>query len=109
MNVLDAAPGGDPLFSAPVGEAVMGRYGPGIRPGVETIDRRVCPPGFVLGKDEVCYERLSRKRRKWDPGMKPLLTGGDRAAIRKAAAAGRKLKRSKKQLKKASRALEKAC
>lgn len=109
VNIMDAAPGGDPLFSAPTGEAVKGMYGAGFRPSQETITRRKCPRGTVLGDDGVCYKGLARTRRMWDPGMKPLLTGGDRAAIRKAAAAARKLKRSKKQIKQAAKALERVC
>lgn len=103
----DVFPGGDP-FMVPAGATpVRGLYGAGFTPTVESRQVRSCPPGFVLGKDNVCYDRLPRSRRKWDPGMKPLLTGGDRAAIRKAAAAGRKLHRSKKMLKQAERALAK--
>lgn len=109
VNVTDAAPGGDPLFTAPTGEAVHGRYGAGVVPAQQSRTVRMCPSGWVLGDDGVCYERLARSRRMWDPGMKPLLTGGDRAAIRKAARAASKLKRAKKQLRKSSRALEKAC
>lgn len=102
-----ALPGGDPLFSPAGFQPVRGLNGAGFAPMQETRQVRVCPPDHVLGKDNVCYDSLPRTRRKWDPGMKPLMTGGDRAAIRKAARAARKLKRSKKQLKKASRALDK--
>lgn len=109
VDLTALPPGGDPAFTAPVGEAVKGRYGAGLRPGQRTVDRLVCPGGWVLGDDDVCYERLARSRRKWDPGMKPLLTGGDRAAIRKAASAANKLKRARKGIKKASRALDKVC
>lgn len=90
-------------------EPVRGLYGVGVVPKVEERATRICPPEYVVGKDGICYDGLPKSKRKWDPGMKPLMTGGDRAAIRKAAAAGRKLDRSKKQLKKAARALEKAC
>lgn len=109
VNITDAAPGGDPLFSAPTGEAVKGMYGAGFRPMQETITRRKCPRGTVLGDDGVCYKGLSRSRRMWDPGMKPLLTGGDRAAIRRAERAAKKLKRAKKSIKASARALERVC
>lgn len=107
VDITAALPGGEPLVSAAGGTPVRGLYGAGFAPVMETRDHRTCPPGFVLGKDNVCYDHLPRSKRKWDPGMKPLLTGGDRAAIRKAATAARKLKRAKKQLKKSARALEK--
>lgn len=105
----DVFPGGDPFISAPSGQAVHGRFGVGVRPMERQRRQLKCPAGMVLGKDNVCYESLGRRQRKWDPGMKPLLTGGDRAAIRKAAAAARKLKRSRKMIRKASRALDKVC
>lgn len=103
----DIFPGGAPFVSAADWQPVRGLHGAGFAPMMETRQVRQCPKGFVLGDDNVCYDHLPRSRRKWDPGMKPLLTGGDRAAIRKAATAARKLKRAKKQLKKSARALEK--
>lgn len=103
----DIFPGGDPGMVEAGGTPVRGLYGAGFSPTTESRQVRRCPPGFVLGKDNVCYDHLPRSKRKWDPGMKPLMTGGDRAAIRKAATAARKLKRAKKQLKKSARALEK--
>lgn len=120
VNLGDLGPGGPPAVTGTVtegdfldeyGPAVKGIYGAGITPRVESQTVRRCPPGFALGKDGVCYEGLGRNspRRMWPMGMKPLLTPGDRAAIRKAKAAASKLSRSKKSLKKASRALEKAC
>lgn len=113
-------PGGDPAVMGPVrgtngfqgfGPAVKGIYGVGIQPRQEAQTVNRCPPGFALGKDGVCYEGLARNspRRKWPMGMKPLLTAGDRAAIRKAKSAAKKLAGSKKSLKKAARALEKVC
>jgi hypothetical protein len=96
---------GAPAFGAPV----LGLYGAGVLPEVEEVMTRRCPAGWKLGKDNVCYESLSRTQRKWDPGMKPLLSGGERAAIARAARAGRKLVTARKGLKKASAALGKAC
>jgi hypothetical protein len=92
-----------------MGGLVTGYYGIGVIPRVEARTVRECPPGFKLGKDGVCYEHLSRTQRMWDPGVKPLLTGGDRAAIARAARAAGALERSKKSLKKASKALGKVC
>lgn len=60
---------------------VNGRYGAGVTPlPVEGV-RLHCPSGYKLGKDNVCYECLKRKERKWDPGTRPLFTGGDVNAI----------------------------
>jgi hypothetical protein len=121
VDLTALPPGGDPAVTGQVGPGVsleapqgMGRlvtgyYGIGVIPSVEARTVRECPPGFKLGKDGVCYEHLSRTQRMWDPGVKPLLTGGDRAAIARAARAAGALERSKKSLKKASKALAKVC
>jgi hypothetical protein len=121
VDLTALPPGGDPAITGQVGPGVsldapqgMGRlvtgyYGIGVIPSVEARTVRECPPGFKLGKDGVCYEHLSRTQRMWDPGVKPLLTGGDRAAIARAARAAGALERSKKSLKKASKALAKVC
>lgn len=115
-------PGGDPAvvgagsmppasggYADGYGDAVRGYYGVALQPRVEARAVRKCPPGMVLGKDNLCYESLRKSARKWDPGMKPLMTGGDRKAIRRAASVAGKLKREQKRLKKAGRALEKVC
>jgi hypothetical protein len=121
VDLTALPPGGDPAVTGQVGTGVMlqqpqgmgglvtGYYGVGVIPRVETRAVRECPSGFKLGKDGVCYEHLSRSQRMWDPGVKPLMTGGDRAAIARAARAAGALERSKKSLKKASRALGKVC
>lgn len=119
IDLTALPPGGDPALTGQMGgmaapdgfgAAVKGFFGVGILPRVEVQRVRRCPPGTALGKDGVCYEGLGRnsKKRAWPMGMKPLLTAGDRAAIRKASRAAAALNRSKKTLKKASRALEKA-
>ena len=71
------------------GAAVMGAFGmPALEPAVRESVTLRCPPGMVLGKDELCYPRSVLRRdsrfRKWRPGVRPILTGGQRAAIRKA-------------------------
>lgn len=120
INLDALPPGGNPAVTGPYsssgyadgyGEAVKGMYGVGLVPRVKVTATRKCPRGMALGDDGVCYDkrRLRKSDRMWDPGTKPLLTGGDRRAIAKAAAAGRKLDRAKKSLKRAGRALEKAC
>ena len=104
-----ALPGGDPFVSPASGEAVYGRYGLAMTPRMETRTVSKCLPGMVLGKDGLCYESLAKGKRKWDPGTKPLLTGGEMNAINRAARAAKRLDRTKKKIKKAGRALEKAC
>ena len=61
-----------------------GRYGAGLTPIAVQSSRRVCPPGHVLGDDGLCYDRLAKSRRAWNPGTKPLLTGGDMNALQRA-------------------------
>lgn len=124
VDVADILPGGQPAVtgqttstgaSGAISTArgtfavTNGVYGAGFIPRVEVVPRRVCPEGTVLGKDGVCYEGLGRNspRRAHRLGVKPLMTAGDRAAIRKAKSAATKLERAKKSLKKTARALEK--
>lgn len=112
VNLGDLGPGGAPAVTPQVGgdwNPVAGLYGVGVTPMVEERIHRSCPPGYVLGKDGVCYDGLAKSKRKWNPGRKPLLTGGEMAAIAKAKRAAGRLKRAKKGLKKSARALEKAC
>lgn len=84
----------------PVGDAVMGRYGAGLQPGVMTIDRAVCPRGTQLGDDGLCYNKsqISNKQRMWPRGRRPLLTGGEMRAIGIASRAGGKMDRTTKRL-----------
>ena len=83
-----------------VGEAVMGRYGAGLRPGSMLIDRAICLKGMQLGNDGICYNKsqISNKQRQWPAGRKPLLSGGDMRAISIAARAGRRLEGATKRL-----------
>ena len=53
--------------------------------------KRACPAGFVLGKDGVCYERLGRTQRAHNPGARPLLTGGDMNALKRAKSLQKKI------------------
>jgi len=86
--------------AVPVGEAVMGRYGAGLRPGSMVIDRAVCLKGMQLGNDGICYNKsqISNQQRQWPAGRKPLLSGGDMRAISIAARAGRRLEGATKRL-----------
>lgn len=89
-----------PNGGAPVGDAVMGRYGAALQPGIMTIDRSVCLKGMQLGNDGLCYNKaqISNKERMWPRGRRPLLSGGEMRAIGIAAGAGRRLERTTKRL-----------
>jgi len=82
------------------GEAVMGRFGAAITPMVDQLIRLDCPRGMVLGEDDLCYNRrdLRKDERKWPPGRRPLLTGGDLNAISKAHRAATRFKTQQKRL-----------
>jgi len=82
------------------GQPVMGRFGAALIPESETRLHRACLPGMVLGNDDLCYNRrdIKNSERKYPKGRAPLLTGGERNAITKAAAAARKITRTQKQL-----------
>jgi len=91
----------------PFGEAVMGRFGAGMKPAVFSQQRRACPRGSVLGAPEadgssLCYNKrdISNKERAWPRGRRPLLTGGEMRAISIASGAARKLQAKNKQLQK---------
>jgi len=75
-HFLGTQTGPDPTME-PVGEAVMGRFGPAMVPGHRPIDRDVCPRGMVLGLDRLCYNsrgdnKISNKNRLWPKGRAPL-------------------------------------
>lgn len=79
------------------GEAVMGGFGvPALVPAqVGSITRRDgsvgpilrCPPGSVLAVDNLCYNKGVKGLaafRKWKPGTRPFLTGGEVRILRRA-------------------------
>lgn len=71
------------------GRAVAGAFGmPAIEPVIFLREHRECPKAMVLGEDDLCYPRAVLRRdsrfRKWKPGARPILTGGQRRAISKA-------------------------
>jgi hypothetical protein len=96
--VFDAGTGA----AAPVGDAVMGRYGAALVPGSRIVDRAMCLRGMQLADDGLCYNKsqITNKQRMWPAGRKPLLTGGEMRAITVAATAGRRLERASKRLQK---------
>jgi len=85
-----------------VGAATMGRFGAGLQPTARQRTQLECLPGMVLGDDDLCYNRkdLRNSDRKYPKPRAPLLTGGERNCITKAAAAARKIQRTTKQLEK---------
>lgn len=97
-----AAPGGDPLFSAASGAAIMGRYGAGLTPLGESRVVLDCLPGMVLGTDDICYNKrdLRNNERKWPKGRRPLGTPGEMAALSKAASFGRRMEATVKRMQK---------
>lgn len=103
---IDLVPGSGGGGRGPIGrdqgEVVMGRYGAGMVPVLEERDTRTCLPGMVLGNDGICYNRrdIKNAEREWPKGRRPLLTGGDRNAITKAARAARAIQRTTKSLQK---------
>ncbi len=80
----------------------MGRYGAALVPGGRTIVRSECIRGMIVGDDGLCYNKsqIKNSERMWPKGRRPLLTGGDMAAISKAARAAGRLERTTKRLQK---------
>jgi len=98
-------PGGStgvlPQGSGGYGEAVVGAFGvPALVPAqVGQINGGPilrCPTGAVLGKDNLCYMKgsIPSKYRKWRPGPRPLLTGGEMKMLRKINTLENKVKRA---------------
>jgi len=104
VDPLAVVPGGarfttpieDVGMDAGVGGAVMGRFGAALQPGSRIIDRAVCLPGMILGRDDLCYNKgqIKNSERMWPRGRRPLLTGGDMRAISIAARAASRLTRT---------------
>ena len=82
---------------AEFGAAVMGSFGmPALEPAqVGSITRKDgsvgpilrCPPGSVLAIDNLCYNKGVKglaSFRKWPPGTRPFLTGGEVRILRRA-------------------------
>ena len=91
---------GQPFGQGP-GEVVQGAFGiPGRVPRVCDMQVRVCGPGFVLGKDGICYVKgtVPRKFRAHKPARRPPVTAGDAKAIRRAAATKERVKELSKRV-----------
>lgn len=92
-------PGGATGVATAGFQAVAGSFGmPAVQPVQDMVRKLVCPSGFVLGDDDLCYPKAVLRRdsrfRKHRPGPRPILTGGQRNAIRKAKSAIRTAKES---------------
>lgn len=81
---------------------VMGQFGAGMPPMHRTTTVRECLPGMVLGKDGNCYNKgsITNKARMYPRGTRPLGTPGEMAALRKAAAFGRRMEGAVKRMQK---------
>jgi hypothetical protein len=88
-------PGGATGTQADIyGDAVVGSFGiPAIVPAIvgqvsdkngNTKPIQRCPPGAVLGKDNLCYMKgsIPRQFRKWKPAPRPVMSAKDAKAIR---------------------------
>lgn len=100
-----ALPGGEPLISRPTGNGSSSHAAEGISvfglytsPQVETVQRRVCPDGTVLGKDGLCYSKISNSHRMYPKKAKPPISAADMKAIRRAERAQNRVKRLTKQV-----------
>lgn len=90
-----ALPGGQTGTGVDVyGAAVMGAFGrPALQPYVYSQPVRRCPPGLVLGKDGLCYDKIANKDRMWPRGPRPFMTGADMKALRRAASLKNRVKK----------------
>jgi len=95
-------PLGEKFITRASGDAVMGQFGAGLTPLVDTVEVRSCLPGMVLGKDGLCYNKtdISNKNREHPRGRRPLGTPGEMAALAKAAAFGRRMETTVKRMQK---------
>lgn len=91
-------PGGETGTGVDVyGDAVMGAFGkPAIVPATVAMPTRRCPPGTVLGKDNLCYARgsITNQNRKWPKPPRPLLSAADMKTIRKAKSLAGRVKKA---------------
>lgn len=83
-------------------QAVVGAFDmPAIAPFAETRVVLDCPPGMVLGKDDLCYPsavlRRNSRFRKWRSAPRPSISRRDERALSTRAAVVKDLKRLSKQ------------
>lgn len=66
------------------GEAVLGSFGvPALVPAQAQSVSLHCPPGAILGKDNLCYQKgsIPMQFRKWRPARKPPISAKDWRAL----------------------------
>ena len=104
------SPGSPGDASTNPGGVTDGLYGPARQPIRVQSSRLECPDGFVLGKDDKCYNNLgpNSPHRKWKKGPQPLLTSGQVKTLNEAAKIENRLlsKTGKAMLKKAGVVVE---
>ena len=87
-TIQQALPGGNTGTGVDVyGEATIGSFGmPALVPFTEAVPVNRCPPGAVLGKDNLCYMKgsIPNRWRKWPKPPRPALTAGDMKTLRRA-------------------------
>jgi len=69
------------------GNAVVGSFGvPALQPAQASSVALRCPPGAVLGKDNLCYQKgsIPAQFRKWRPARKPPISAKDWKALQTA-------------------------
>lgn len=91
----DAFPGGDPLTFGAGGQMQRGAFGYlSVTPTMQSVTVHRCPPGLVLGKDNLCYEKgtIKNSQRKNPKPPRPAISGADIKAINKAAAVQKRVK-----------------
>ncbi len=90
--------GGEPVnVLAEGGDPIMGGFGlPAMTPQVVGRVVRLCGPGMVLGRDELCYPKSVLQRRsslrKWRLPARPVFSAADSKTINKADALRNKVK-----------------
>ena len=106
IDLLALPPGGDPALTPGAdffGEAVVGAFGmaalqPAIVGSITDKDGNVnairrCPAGTVLGRDNLCYNKLPANWRKWPKAARAPVTAADAKCIRRAASATKRVAR----------------
>jgi len=66
------------------GQAVNGRFGAALTPTITQEIVRRCLPGQLLGKDNLCYEKLDQDEKKYRTPPKPLATSAEVKTLQKA-------------------------
>lgn len=99
-TVARILPGGStgalPQVPQGYGGAVVGSFGvPALQPAQASAMSLRCPPGAVLGKDNLCYQKgsIPAQFRKWRPARKPPISAKDWRALQTSARVAAKAKK----------------